>query len=218
MKSVKTITAGSCLATKANLLKAEAYLSGVDPVLAVQIKKHGHCQLKPHSDYYGALVDSIISQQLSVKAAETIAGRFMALFGGHLPTPEEIKLKSHDELRAVGLSNPKVGYIKDLADKLLDKSLKLDKISDLTNDQLIEELVGVKGIGVWTAHMFLIFCVGRLDVLPVGDLGIRKAIKNLYDLDELPSEEQVTKLCLDHKWHPYASVASWYVWRSIDNG
>lgn len=218
MKSVRSIASQYKLATKANLLEAENYLSKVDPIIGDLIKKHGHCQLKPHTDYYGALVNSIIGQQLSVKAAQAIAGRFMDLFGGRLPTPKEIKSKSHDELRAVGLSNAKVGYIRDLAEKLLDGTLKLDKIKELSNDLLIEELVSVKGIGVWTSHMFLMFCVGRLDVLPVGDLGVKKGIQNLYNLSVLPSEEQITKLASDHQWSPYASVASWYIWRSLDNG
>ena len=204
------------IATKANLLAAEEYLASVDPILGAQIKAHGHCDLIPHHDYYGALVDSIISQQLSIKAAETISGRLRGLFDDRLPTPEQIMLKSHEDLRAVGLSNSKVSYIRDLADKLLDNTLDLARIEDLSDDQLIKQLTAVKGIGVWTSHMFLIFCVGRLDVLPVGDLGIRKGLKNLYGLKLLPRADKVTKIYHQHRWSPYGSVASWYIWRSQD--
>jgi DNA-3-methyladenine glycosylase II len=205
------------LATKPNLKEAEDYLSKTDPLLKVVIAKYGDCQLEPHKDYYGALVQSIIGQQLSVKAAHAIGLRFMALFGNKLPSPKQISLKSHDELRAVGLSNSKVNYVRDLADKILAKELDLEKIGILENDQIVEELTKVKGIGVWTSHMFLVFCVGRLDVLPIGDLGIRKGIQNLYGLNTLPSSDEVTEIGISKKWHPYESVASWYVWKSLDN-
>ena len=196
---------------------AVAYLSSNDPVMAGLIAKHKPFNPKPETNYYGRLVRAIIGQQLSVKAADTIEKRFVDLFGGELPAPEQILEKEIEELRAVGLSNAKAAYVKDLAQHILDGRLELDKLPELTNEEIIKELVAVKGIGEWTAHMFLIFALGRLDILPTGDLGIRAGIKKLYGFEELPTPAQMIELAEKNKWHPYESVASWYIWQSLDN-
>lgn len=197
--------------------KALDHLSSHDPVMARLIAAYSVPTFEKHTDYYRELVSSIISQQLSVKAAKIIEQRFINLFGGIFPLPEEILLKSIEELRAVGLSRPKATYIQDLAGKVLEGTVQFDTIDSLTNDEIVAELTKVKGIGVWTVHMFLIFCMARLDVLPVGDLGIKNGVKQLYNLSELPSEKDVTHVAETNGWHPYESVASRYVWLSLDN-
>lgn len=198
------------------LRKAAAHLSAHDPVLAPIIQRAGLPDLQPHTDYYWELIDSIISQQLSVKAAASIEKRFQELFNDKTPQPEAILAKSPEELRAVGLSRPKAKYIQDLARHILDGKLEFDKFADMSNEAITVELVEVKGIGEWTAHMFLIFCLGRLDVLPAGDLGIRNGVRNLYDLKQATPED-VTRIARKYHWHPYESAASWYVWHSLDN-
>lgn len=204
--------------SSAELVKAAKYLSEQDPVLAVVIESADTAKIAPHKNYYQELVDSIISQQLSVKAAATILKRFIELFPERsFPTPEDILLKTAEELRSVGLSKQKVGYIQDLAQKVIDRTIQFDELDASSNDEIISELTKVKGIGVWTVHMFLIFCMGRLDVLPTGDLGIRNGIKKLYGFESLPLPQQIEVLAQDNKWHPYESVASWYIWHSLDN-
>jgi DNA-3-methyladenine glycosylase II len=193
------------------------HLKQKDPVVKDLIDHYPAPGFEKHDNYYHELVDSIISQQLSVKAARTIEERFKDLFGGSFPSPEQILQKDVEELRAVGLSRPKARYIQDLATKILDGTVSFDTIDDLSNDEIIAELTKVKGIGVWTVHMFLMFCMGRLDVLPTGDLGIRNGIKKLYDLEHVPSEREVEIIAEEHNWSPYESVASWYIWKSLDN-
>ena len=197
--------------------KALTHLSKSDPRLAFLIEAHTKPEFLPHTNYYHELVDSIISQQLSVKAARTIEGRFKDLFDGNFPSPEQILEKDVEELRAVGLSRPKARYIQDLAMKILDGTVTFDTLDSLTNQEIVDELTKVKGIGVWTVHMFLMFCMGRLDVLPVGDLGIRNGIMKLYELDTLPDTAIIETIAQTNNWHPYESVASWYIWQSLDN-
>lgn len=197
--------------------KAITHLRKNDPVLAGIIGNAGMPAIEPHTNYYWELIDSIISQQLSVKAARTIEGRFQDLFEDEFPAPEAILVKSIEELRSVGLSGAKANYIRDLAEHILDGRLKFDNFNQLSSDEIIKELTAVKGIGVWTAHMFLIFCMGRLDILPVGDLGIRNGIRMLYGFENLPTPTEITELAEKNSWHPYESVASWYIWHSLDN-
>jgi DNA-3-methyladenine glycosylase II len=199
------------------LRHAEGHLSANDPVLAELVKQFGTCTIQPHSNYYQELVESIIGQQLSVKAAATITARFHGLFGGEPPLPGDILAKSPDELRSAGLSRAKATYVQDLAQHILDGRLEINKLPELENAQIITELTAVKGIGEWTAHMFLIFSLGRLDVLPVGDLGIRNGIQRAYHLPQLPDAATVHQIAAMHGWHPYESVASWYIWKSLDN-
>lgn len=193
------------------------HLAKHDPILAKVIESHATPSFTAHTNYYHELVDSIISQQLSVKAARTIEGRFKDLFGGEFPSPEQILEKDIEELRAVGLSRPKGRYIQDLASKILDGTVRFDTLDQLSNDEIVEELTKVKGIGVWTVHMFLMFCMGRLDVLPVGDLGIRNGIMQLYSLGRIPDAAEIEAIAENNSWHPYESVASWYIWQSLDN-
>lgn len=199
------------------LTAAAHHLSKADPVLSNVISTAPLPTFVPHTDYYKALVNSIIGQQLSVKAAATIKQRFVDLFGGSFPSPEQIIARDVEELRGVGLSRPKAGYVQDLAHHILDGSVQFGTLDQLSNDEIVTELTAVKGIGEWTVHMFLLFCMGRLDILPTGDLGIRSGIKKLYGLDELPDPETMQGIALKNNWHPYESVASWYIWHSLDN-
>lgn len=205
------------LASNENFQKAAEYLSAHDPVLADVIKKAPLPSFVPHKNYYQELVESIISQQLSVKAAATILKRFKELFSADFPSPEEIIATDIEALRGVGLSRQKASYIKDLAARVLDGSVQFSHLDSLTNQEIIDELVQIKGVGVWTVHMFLLFCMGRLNVLPTGDLGIRNGIQKLYDLPEKPSVEDIETIAIHNQWHPYESIASWYVWHSLDN-
>jgi DNA-3-methyladenine glycosylase II len=196
---------------------AANHLGRVDPLLAPIIKLSDLPPLTAHTNYYQELVESIIGQQLSVKAARTIRLRFVALFDNHFPTPEQILERDIEQLRSAGLSRPKAGYIQDLASKVHDGTVRFDTLDSLSNTEIITELTTVKGIGEWTVHMFLIFCMGRLDVLPTGDLGIRSGVQKLYALDHLPLPGEVAEIALHHNWHPYESVASWYIWKALDN-
>jgi DNA-3-methyladenine glycosylase II len=196
---------------------AVEHLTKHDPVLAPVIAERGICTIRPHTDYYQELVDSIISQQLSVKAAAAIEGRFREMFDGHFPSPKEILTKTPDELRAIGFSYAKAKYVQDLAQKILNDEVHFDRLDAMTNEEVVAELTVVKGIGEWTAHMFLMFCMGRSDVLPVGDLGIKNGMRALYGFDAAPTTEEMQKIAEKHNWHPYESIASWYVWASLDN-
>ncbi len=196
---------------------AEKHLAKKDPKLAELIAQHGPVKLPPQTNRYGRLVRSIVGQQLSVKAAASIWNRVLELFSGELPTPEQLLTADSETLRACGISYPKIGYMKDLAEHILDGRLDLDHVATMPNDQLIEQLTAVKGIGEWSAHMFMIFTLGRLDVLPVGDLGIKNAVKKVYRLRELPDAAKIITLANRCGWHPYESVAALYLWASLDN-
>jgi DNA-3-methyladenine glycosylase II len=202
---------------KKSLLAAQKHLASNDPRLAAIITRYGDCLIEPHSDHYSELVSSIVGQQLSVKAAATIWQRVLALSGGNAPTPKQLLDTDTEILRACGLSYAKAAYVKDLAAHILDGRLDMNHISSLPNREVITQLTAVKGIGEWSAHMFLIFSLGRLDVLPVGDLGVKKAAQAAYNLGELPKPDALTALAEKHKWHPYESVAAWYLWKSLDN-
>ncbi|MGA3150510.1 MAG: DNA-3-methyladenine glycosylase [Candidatus Saccharimonadales bacterium] len=199
------------------LRQAEQHLSRHDKRLAPVIKMYGHCTIKPHSDHYGELVSSIVGQQLSTKAGAAIWRRVLNLFGGKMPTPKQLLKVDADKIRVCGVSYTKIGYMKDLASHVLDGRLDLLHIATMPNEQLIEQLTAVKGIGEWSAHMFMIFGLGRLDILPVGDLGVRKAVMNLYQLKELPDPARMVTIANKNNWHPYESVAAWYLWQSLDN-
>lgn len=204
------------IANSSTLQDAATHLS-TDSVLAPVIARAGLATISPHTNYYWELIDSIISQQLSVKAAATIERRFKDLFETDLPEPEAILAKSVDELRTAGLSNAKANYIRDLATHVLEGKLQFDTFEQLSNQEIIAELTAVKGIGEWTAHMFLMFCMGRLDVLAIGDLGIRNGIQKLYMLDHVPSPSEVSEIAAANNWHPYETAACWYIWHSLDN-
>ena len=186
-----------------------------DPVLKRIISQSPVCSIQGHKHFYPAVVRSIIGQQLSIKAAASIYKKFSTHFGKQIK-PEMVAATPVEELQKFGLSNAKARYVKDLSEKILSKELSFKNISRKSNDEIINELTKVKGLGVWTAHMFLIFTLGRLDVLPVGDLGIKNAIKKNYRLKELPNESQIATLCKKKKWKPYQSIASWYLWMSLE--
>jgi DNA-3-methyladenine glycosylase II len=208
----------SMIASPESLILASQHLESNDAQLEPIIARAGTAQIVPHKNYYESLVGSIVSQQLSVKAADTILKRFIQLFDGdNFPTPHQILQKDIEELRAVGLSRQKGAYIQDLALKVIEGTVKFDHFDTLGNDEIIAELIQVKGIGVWTVHMFLMFCMGRLDVLPVGDLGIKNGIQKLYGLDHPPTPDDIAVIAIRHNWHPYETVASWYIWHSLDN-
>ena len=191
------------------------HLNDIDPVLREIISQTQLCSIKRRRNYYPSLVHAIINQQLSVKAGESIYKKFSTHFGKQV-MPENVAATPVEELRKFGLSNAKAIYVKDLSEKIISNKLSFKKISQKSNDEIIDELTKVKGIGVWTAHMFLIFTLGRLDVLPVGDLGIKNAIRKNYHLKELPDETKVAELCEKKKWKPYQSIASWYLWMSLE--
>lgn len=201
------------------LNKAVKHLSQNDESLLNIIKLVGSCRLKPHKKYFETLVDAIVSQQLSLRAAETIYNRFKLLFYENgrkkFPLPEQIIAMDDLRLRNCGLSNAKVKYVKDLSVKVIDGTIKIHKLGSLPDEEIINELIQVKGIGVWTAHMFLIFCLARLNVLPVGDLGFKKAVQQNYKLKKFPSEKKVIEISKKYSWHPYQSVAAWYHWQSL---
>ncbi|MBK5220999.1 MAG: DNA-3-methyladenine glycosylase 2 family protein [Thermoleophilia bacterium] len=164
-------------------------------------------------DAYGALLRAIVGQQLSTKAARTIYLRVLDLFGGKTPTPQELRDAEESELRGAGLSGRKVEYLRDLAAHVISGELELDRLDELGDDQAIEEIVAVRGLGRWTAEMFLIFHLERPDVLSGGDLGIRKAIQIEYELEEMPSPEEA--VALSERWSPHRSLASLYLWESL---
>lgn len=202
---------------QATYQQAADYLSAHDPHLAPVIAVRGLCTIQPHTNYYQDLVESIIGQQLSIKAADTIIKRFKALFGDKLPSPQEILTKNTDQLRSVGMSNQKANYVLDLARHVLDGRVTFKNLDNQTNEEIISNLTDVKGIGEWTVHMFLMFCMGRLDIVAHGDLGIRNGVKKLYGLDHLPSPQEVKDIAERYHWQPYASIACWYIWQALDS-
>jgi len=199
-----------------NHRKAINHLKRADPVMARVITKVGPCRFGPNTDHthFHHLSRAIVYQQLSTRAASTIHGRFVALFPTNPPHPRDVAAAKDAPLRAAGLSRQKASYIRDLATKVHDGTLPLDRIASLPDDEVIAALTQVKGIGKWSAQMFLMFRLGRPDVLPDLDLGIQKAIKLAYGLRSLPKPKRVLRI--GKSWSPFASVASWYLWRSLD--
>jgi DNA-3-methyladenine glycosylase II len=194
-----------------------AALRAADPVLRRVIDSVGSLgdprDGRP-DDHYGALVRAIVGQQLSTRAARAIYQRLVDRFGGRTPTPEEVLADDTEGLRtAAGLSHAKVKYLRSLAQHVVDGSLELERLDELSDDEVIAELVAVKGLGVWTAHMFLMFHLGRPDVLPVGDLGIRRAVRDVYGLDELPAPARLEEIA--EPWRPYRTLACRYLWQSL---
>ena len=199
-----------------DILDPIQYLSQKDLKLASIIKSIGDYSKKTYSNPFDSLIQSIISQQLSGKAANAIYRRFLNYYAGVFPTPEQILSTSTEIFRTqIGLSYKKSEYIKDLSSRVSTSQLNLDLLLEMPDEEIIEELVKVKGIGRWTAEMFLIFCLGREDVIPVGDLGVRKAIQKLYNLPQLP--EPLSILTISLPWRPYRSIATWYLWKSLAN-
>jgi DNA-3-methyladenine glycosylase II len=200
--------------------EATAHLRAADPVLRDLIDEIGpqgpgdpRRGLDP-DDHYGALIRSIVGQQLSTRAARAIYTRLTDRFGGRPPTPVEVLEDDPEELRAAaGLSRAKVSFLRSLAEHVIDGSLELERLDDLSDEQVIAELVAVKGLGVWTAHMFLMFHLQRPDVLPVGDLGIRRAFMLRYGLEALPAPAEMEVIA--EPWRPNRTLACLYLWRSL---
>jgi DNA-3-methyladenine glycosylase II len=197
-------------------------LRASDPVLAALIDAAGEAALAPRSDrpppgeHYAALVRTIAGQQLSVRAAQAIWTKLLARFGGRPPTPQEVLDSDAEELRAAaGLSRAKVSYLRSLAEHVLSGELELDRLDELSDDEVIAELTAVRGIGEWSAHMFLMFQLERPDVLATGDLGIRRAVQVAYGLSELPAPAALTAIA--EAWRPHRTTACRFLWRSLDN-
>jgi DNA-3-methyladenine glycosylase II len=167
------------------------------------------------ADAYGALVRSIVGQQLSTKAARTIYDRLTQLFDGGTPTPQQLLDADPDAIRAAGMSRAKTAYLRSLAEHVVSGELELERLDELSDDEIIAELTAVKGLGVWTAHMFLIFHLSRPDVLPVGDLGVRNAARSVYGLEALPTPAELEEIA--EPWRPHRSLGALYLWRSLDN-
>lgn len=200
--------------SKEHIDAAVDHLRATDPVMRSLIERAGPCEMKLRRARFLTLVYSIISQQISTSAARSIRRRLHTHIAPGRITPERLARESITSLRAVGLSKQKATYILDLARKVRGGDVRLERVHRLRDEEIIEELIQVNGIGVWTAQMFLMFCLGRPDVFPHGDLGIRSAIRNLYRLKELPDRDTAHEIA--RPWRPYATVASWYCWRSLE--
>lgn len=197
-----------------DLVGATRHLSRADPVMKKIVKGVGECGLKPgaRGDHFTTLVRAIVGQQLSAKAAETIWKRMVALhLNGRRVRPEDVLALSDSELRQAGMSNAKVAYVKDLAAKVAARDVMLDRLSRMTDEAITSSLTSVKGVGRWTVDMFLIFKLGRPDVWPIGDLGIRNAVERAYGIE--PTKENLVAVA--QPWRPWRSVASWYLWRTL---
>lgn len=202
--------------------KDRAALAATDPTMAALIERVGAIDLRERlarraeerpADAYGALLRAIVGQQLSTKAARTIYLRVVDLFGGSTPSPEQLLAADAADLRAAGLSGRKVEYVRDLAAHVLSGELELDRLEQLSDEEAIEEIVAVRGLGRWTAEMFLLFHLERPDVLSGGDLGIRKAIGIEYGIEPMPTAQQVEEI--GERWRPHRSLASIYLWESL---
>jgi DNA-3-methyladenine glycosylase II len=197
--------------------KAVNHLKRVDPKLAAVIERVGPCRYTVAADgsHFDAVARSIIYQQLSGKAAGTIHGRFRDLYGGRTPLAHELIATDDEQLRSAGLSRQKIGYLRDLASHVHERGLPIDTLHELDDDAIIEALTRVKGVGRWTAQMFLMFRLGRQDVLPDLDLGIQNGVQKAYRLRKRPTPARVLEI--GAKWAPYRTIASWYLWRFVDD-
>ena len=202
-------------------MKPETRLRKADPVLGALIDAIGPDALgSPRDgrpdDHYGALVRAIVGQQLSTKAARTIYGRLTERYGGRTPTPQELIADDLDELRvAAGLSRAKASYLRSLAEHVVSGELELERLDEMSDEDVAAELIAVKGLGQWTADMFLMFHLVRPDVLPVGDLGIRRAVERAYGLPDLPAPDELRRIA--EPWRPHRTLACRYLWHSLDN-
>ena len=192
--------------------EAAAYLSRADPVLAEVIRQTGPCTLSPRKDHFGALCQSILNQQISVAAALTVWGRFRKLCPAGRPTPRAVSKLSEETLRSAGLSRQKATYIHSLAAAFAGGAFPAKRWAAMSDEEVVQALIPVKGIGRWTAEMFLIFVLNRTDLLPVDDLGLCNRVRHFYHLDEYPNAKTMVKLA--EKWRPYRSIATWFLWRS----
>ena len=186
-----------------------------DQRLAKLIRTIGNYEIRITKNKYESLVEAIITQQLSGSAAKSISKKFRNMYSTRFPKPIDVIKTSDTRLRRSGLSKMKAEYIKDVSKKIESRDLQLSKISKLSDEEVVAELTKIRGIGRWTAEMFLIFTLGRLDILPVGDLGLRKGIQKLYSMPEIPKDEEIRKIA--EKWRPYRTIATWYIWKSLQS-
>lgn len=199
---------------KRNFKKGINYLENIDPILKSIINQCGECSIIPSTGYFQSLCEAIISQQLATGAAATICRRFLDYYEENL-TPLKLAGTYWNDLRDLGLSEAKVKYVKDLADCCLAGKVNLGQLNSFTDEEIIQQLVQVKGIGKWTAEIFLIFGLGRADVLPADDLGVKKAIQRHYGLEKIPTPREVLEI--GAKWKPYRTIAALYLWKSLNN-
>jgi DNA-3-methyladenine glycosylase II len=200
--------------------KAIAALREADPVMARLIDEHTTLVRRDlrrdrRGDAYGALLRSIVGQQLSTKAASTIYSRLIEIFDGHAPTPNQLLAADPEEIRAAGLSRAKVAYLRDLAQHVEEGTLELDRLDELPDEEVSAQLTAIKGLGQWTADMFLMFHLRRPDVLPVGDQGIRRAVKVQYRMRKMPDAKRLERVA--RPWRPHRTLACLYLWSSLDN-
>ena len=185
-----------------------------DPILAAVIRRVGTCALERRGKPYAGLLRSILFQQLAGAAALSIERKVLGHFGGRYPQPEVLLARSDEQLRSLGLSRQKIAAMRNVATAFASGAVRERSLFRLDDDTVVTQLTAIKGIGEWTAHMLLMFNLGRLDVLPVGDYGVRKGVQVLYQLGDLPNRATLTEI--GERWRPYRSVASWYVWRSVE--
>jgi DNA-3-methyladenine glycosylase II len=198
--------------------KAEKHLIAIEPKFAAIVERHGRCVLVDEVkevSIYESLMRAILFQQLSGKAASTIRGRLYALFPDHAcPPAEKLAVMSTEEFRAVGVSRQKAGYLQDLAIKAHTIPTPAE-LETLTDDEIVERLISIKGVGRWTVEMLLMFTFGRMDVLPVDDMGVQEGFKRLFNLEKRPKKKEMEALA--ETWRPYRSIGSWYMWRLVDD-
>lgn len=196
-------------------------LAAGDPVIAGLVERFGVLSFetrrrgRPRDDSYGVLLRGVVGQQISTKAAAAVWARLQAVFGGHTPSPAELLAVEPQRLRDAGLSGRKVEYVRDLAAHVESGELELDRLGELSDEDVIAEITAVRGFGVWSAQIFLMFHLERPDVLPTGDLGIRRAAQNAYGLDELPDHDELTAIA--EPWRPHRTLACIYLWESLHN-
>lgn len=200
------------------LARAERALRRRDPVLRPVIRAAGPCALRPRGDPYRFLVRSILQQQVAGAAAAAVERRLRAAFGGRIPAAERLAAAPDATLRGAGLSRQKAAGVRAVAAAFRDGELRARRLARLSDAEVIEAVTRIRGVGVWTAHMLLLTSLGRPDVLPVGDYGVRKAARDLYALPSLPGRAELEALARERRWRPYASVVTWYLWRSTELG
>ena len=192
------------------------HVRAADPRLAAVIEQVGPCALRPRRQIYRSLFRAVLYQQLAGNAAAAILRRVCEPFGGSIPAPAEFLRVSDAHLRSAGLSRQKLAYLRDLAAAFATGTLRAQRLARLPDDEIVEAVTAVHGIGEWTAHMLLIFSLGRPDVLPVGDYGVRKGMQRLYRLRDLPKPHTMERIATP--WRPYRSIGAWYLWRSLEIG
>ncbi len=193
---------------------AYRHLRQADPVVGRLIEEHGPYRPRPAMDHYESLLRTVMFQQLNGRAASAIQERWMALYGGRYPTPTELLATTDDAFRSVGISRQKTGYLRDIAGRMLSGALDFRHLDQMHDEQVVEQITQVSGLGEWSAHMFLMFQLGRPDVMPVGDFGVRNGMRLAYGLREMPSPARAREI--GAAWAPYRSVGSWYMWRAVE--